>query len=90
MVAVCELATNSVRHANGRGVLQIWQEDDALVCEVSDRGQPARPLAAPELPEPHEEGGYGLWIASRLCDRIHVCHTENGSVIRLYMAIHAG
>jgi len=32
LLAVNELATNTVRHGGGRGVLRIWREPDALVC----------------------------------------------------------
>ena len=38
MLAVDELAANSIRHGGGRGVVRLWTEDGALVCDVRDRG----------------------------------------------------
>ena len=89
VLAVCELATNSVRHADGRGVLRIWREDGELVCEVADRGAPREPLTARPRPRPGQEGGYGLWIAEQLCDRLEARRTDNGTVVRVYMGLGA-
>jgi hypothetical protein len=38
VLAVDEVATNSLRHGGGRGTLRIWREDGAVVCEVCDDG----------------------------------------------------
>ena len=38
VTAVNEVASNSLRHAGGSGVLRIWPTGDSLVCEVSDDG----------------------------------------------------
>lgn len=89
VLAVCEVASNSVRHARGRGVLRIWQEGDVLICEVTDRGRPARPLAGRDRPEPGQEGGYGLWIAGKLCDEVRVLQSDAGTLTRLYMRVEA-
>ena len=47
---VSELVTNSVRHGGGRGVLRLWQEPDAFVCEIRDNGRFNRPLVDRERP----------------------------------------
>ena len=47
LVAINELTTNSVRHGGGGGVLHVWVEDDAIMCQVRDRGRIARPPARP-------------------------------------------
>ena len=44
VLAVNELATNSVRHAGGHGILRMWRDDGALLCEVRDRGRIDDPL----------------------------------------------
>lgn len=87
VLAVCEVATNSVRHAQGWGVLRVWQDGHVLICEVADRGRPDRPLAGREPPAPGQEGGYGLWIASRLCDRVEFVSTATRTVVRLHMRL---
>ena len=50
VLAVNELATNSMRHGGGRGLLSVWRENGTLLCEVHDRGHIADPLAGRELP----------------------------------------
>jgi anti-sigma regulatory factor (Ser/Thr protein kinase) len=90
VLAVCELATNSVRHADGRGVVRVWQEGRDLVCEVADRGLPEKPLSGHRRPLPGQENGYGLWIAEQLCDRLEARHTESGTAVRVYMGVGAG
>ena len=89
VVAVSEVATNSVRHADGRGVLRVWQDGQVLVCEVADRGRPDRPLVGRTPPMPGQQGGYGLWIANRLCDHVETLSTGSGTVIRLHMRLAA-
>ncbi|HEV3226867.1 MAG TPA: sensor histidine kinase, partial [Acidimicrobiales bacterium] len=39
VLAAHELASNSVRHAGGRGVLRMWNDAWTVVCEVSDCGR---------------------------------------------------
>jgi DcmR-like sensory protein/histidine kinase-like protein len=52
MLAVSELATNSVLHADGRGTVRVWREKHALVCEVRDGGRLVEPLLGRERPRP--------------------------------------
>ena len=44
VLAVNELATNSVRHGGGHGIVRVWRDEDALRCEVRDRGRIDDPL----------------------------------------------
>ena len=39
VLAVNEVASNSIAHGGGRGLLRVWQADDRIVCEVRDRGR---------------------------------------------------
>jgi anti-sigma regulatory factor (Ser/Thr protein kinase) len=39
VLAVNEIATNSVQHGGGRGELRAWREGASLVFEVCDQGQ---------------------------------------------------
>ena len=45
VVAVHEVAANSVRHAGGRGVLRTWNDGGGVTCEVRDPGHIVDPLA---------------------------------------------
>jgi anti-sigma regulatory factor (Ser/Thr protein kinase) len=87
VLAVNELATNSMRHGGGRGLLSVWRENGALLCEVHDRGRITDPLAGRELPPDVRGGGRGLWLVNHLCDLVQVRSSEAGNVIRLHMSI---
>jgi anti-sigma regulatory factor (Ser/Thr protein kinase) len=85
VLAANEIATNSVRYGGGRGVLRIWDEDDALVCEIRDAGLIDLPLAGRERPQPGQTSGFGLWLANHLCDLVQVRSDPAGTVVRLHM-----
>ncbi len=87
VLAVNELATNSVRHGGGAGVLRIWEEDPALVCEVADAGGIADPLAGRERPVSGQSGGHGLWLCNQLCDLVQMRTLAHGSVVRLHVRL---
>ncbi|MDP9295473.1 MAG: sensor histidine kinase [Actinomycetota bacterium] len=86
LLAADELVANSVRHAGGRGVLRIWQDGDALLCEVRDSGRIDLPLAGREQPAPTQESGFGMWLVNNLCDLVQVRTFPSGSVVRLHIA----
>ena len=85
LLAVNEVATNSLRHAGGAGVLRVWEEPHGLVCEVRDSGSFDRPLAGRERPVAGQLGGYGLWLANQLCDLVQIRSLPAGTVVRLHM-----
>lgn len=84
VLAVNEVAANSVVHAGGSGRLLAWREDRALICEVRDRGRIDIPLAGRVAPGPEQLGGCGLWIANQVCDLVQIRSTEGGSAVRLH------
>jgi anti-sigma regulatory factor (Ser/Thr protein kinase) len=85
LLAVNEVATNTVRHGGGRGLMLLWQEPGALVCEVRDEGRIAAPLVGRERPRVGQIGGYGLWVANQLCDLVQVRAYASGGAVRLHM-----
>jgi len=85
VLAVHEIATNSVRHGGGRGALRFWVEDDAVICEVRDSGRIAQqPLVGRVRPAIGQTGGWGLWLANQLCDLVQLRELPHGSVVRLH------
>lgn len=86
VVAANEVATNSVKYGGGTGVLRLWTEADAVVCQVDDRGVLREPLAGRSRPATDEEHGRGLWLVNRLCDLVQVRSTADGVTVRLYLA----
>lgn len=87
ILAVNEVATNSVRHGGGRGTLRTWRDHDRLVFEVRDGGLIDKPLAGRQRPVVGQEGGFGMWLVYQLCDLVQVRSFPEGSVVRIHMTV---
>jgi anti-sigma regulatory factor (Ser/Thr protein kinase) len=87
VLAVNEIATNSIRHGGGRGTLRVWQEDAALICEVRDSGHLDDPLAGRRRPSSSDCGGRGLWLANQVCDLVQLRSFAHGTVVRLHVRV---
>jgi anti-sigma regulatory factor (Ser/Thr protein kinase) len=85
VLAVNEAATNSVLHGGGQGVLRVWCESDAVICEVGDQGSIVAPLAGRKAPPHGNVGGHGLWLCNQLCDLVQIRAFSGGGVVRLHM-----
>jgi len=84
VLAAHELATNSVHHGGGVGVIGMWSDADAFVVEVRDPGLITDPLVGRELSPSLSESGRGVWMANQLCDLVQVRSAGTGTVVRLY------
>jgi len=89
VLAVSEVAANSVRHGGGTGTLRVWQENETLLCEVRDGGRIRSPLAGRVTPRPDQLSGRGLWLANQLCDLVQIRSDHAGTVVRLHMDLTA-
>jgi anti-sigma regulatory factor (Ser/Thr protein kinase) len=85
VLAVCEVATNSLQHGGGKGRLDIWDEGGELICAIRDDGHIHNPLVGRERPRPEQEHGRGLWLANQLCDLVQIRSDADGTDIRLRM-----
>jgi anti-sigma regulatory factor (Ser/Thr protein kinase) len=85
VLAVNELAANTLRHGGGRGTLRMWLDGETVVCEVRDRGRIEDALVGRERPETTTTGGRGLWMVNQLCDLTQVRSLPSGTVVRLHM-----
>ena len=85
VIAVSEVAANTVRHANSPGSLKIWYDTEEIVCQIQDDGVISDPQAGRRAPSLEEAGGHGLWIVRQLCDQVDLCSEEAGTTIRLHM-----
>ena len=90
VLAMREIAANSVRHAGGTGRLRVWVDGDDLVCELSDVGRISDPMVGRLRPRPESESGRGVWIANQLCDLVQIRTSDRGTVVRLRVALPAG
>jgi anti-sigma regulatory factor (Ser/Thr protein kinase) len=88
VLAVNEIATNSVRYGGGEGVLHLWSEPGALLAETRDTGSITSPLVGRELPPEDQAGGRGLWIANQICDLVQIRSSPAaGTVVRLHVLL---
>jgi anti-sigma regulatory factor (Ser/Thr protein kinase) len=87
VIAVSEVAANTVRHANSTGSMEIWSDANEIVCEIRDRGVITDPMAGRRPPPPGATGGHGLWLVRQVCDRVELHSDENGTVVRLHMLL---
>ncbi|MFD5538633.1 anti-sigma factor RsbA family regulatory protein [Streptomyces sp. NPDC127079] len=84
-LAATEVASNSIRHGGGQGVLRTWSEERRLVCEFRDAGYLEDPLAGRTMPTARQVGGRGLWLVHQLCDLVEIRSTpDEGTTIRLH------
>lgn len=89
VVAVNELAENTIVHSPAGGVIAVWGEPSVLVCQVDDQGYVADPLAGRIPPSATSEGGRGLLLANQLCDLVRIHTRPGGTSIRLHMDLAA-
>ncbi|MFI5048091.1 MAG: anti-sigma factor RsbA family regulatory protein, partial [Acidimicrobiia bacterium] len=87
VLAVHEVATNSVRHGGGAGVARLWRDDTWLVCEVHDEGHIRDPLTGRLAPRTDDVGGRGIWIANHLADLVQLRSSADGTTVRVHARI---
>jgi len=85
VVAVSELATNSIKHGGGRGVLRTWTEGGSVVVEVRDAGHITDSLAGRRRPAPDQRDGRGLWMVNELCDLVQLRSSRAGTTVRVHL-----
>ena len=83
VLAINELATNSIRHGGGGGALRAWREHDVLLCEVQDCGYIEDPHAGRHRPGPGAHSGRGLWLVNQLCDEVEIRSSPAGTSVRV-------
>jgi anti-sigma regulatory factor (Ser/Thr protein kinase) len=87
VLAVSEAAANTLRHAQSRGALSIWQDSREIVCEIRDDGVITDPLAGRRRPAPDAAGGHGLWLVHQVCDLVEMRSGGTGTTIRMHMSL---
>ncbi|WP_406289374.1 anti-sigma factor RsbA family regulatory protein [Embleya sp. NBC_00896] len=87
VLAIGEIAGNSIVHGGGHGTILLWTEDEHLVCEIHDTGHIVDPLAGRHRPTPDQHGARGLWIANQVCDLAQIRSTPAGTTVRLHLTL---
>jgi len=87
VIAVSELAANTLRHTEGHGSLHIWSSPGEVVCEVRDGGHIPDPFVGSIRPDSEAASGHGLWVVRQLCDAVNIQSDSGGTTIRLHMLL---
>lgn len=96
LVAATEVVTNALRHGAPPVVLRMWTDasdrEPALLCEVADAGHwppgagygllPPRPAG-----DSPSGGRFGLWAVRLLCSTVQIRTGDEGTVVRLRLAL---
>ncbi|MGH3565902.1 MAG: anti-sigma factor RsbA family regulatory protein [Pseudonocardia sp.] len=81
-----ELATNTILHSGGSGLLSIWAVDGHIVCQLEDGGRINDPLVGRRPPGPSKIG-HGLHAVHRVADLVRVHRDAHGTTVRVHVAI---
>jgi anti-sigma regulatory factor (Ser/Thr protein kinase) len=88
VLAIGELAGNTLLHTDGMGTATIWVTDDELIGQVHDNGQITDPLAGTLRPDPSDAGTRrGLWLVHQVSDLVQVQSGPAGTTIRVHMRL---
>jgi anti-sigma regulatory factor (Ser/Thr protein kinase) len=87
VLAVSEVAANTLRHTRSPGTLAIWHDEDKVVCEIHDEGTITDPFVGTRKPASGASGGHGLWLVRQVCDLVELTSDANGTTVRMHMAL---
>ncbi|MGH3408673.1 MAG: ATP-binding protein, partial [Streptosporangiaceae bacterium] len=83
VLAVGELAANTLRHTSGGGVVHAWSAPGEVVCQVTDQGRISDPLVGRRRPP--DASGLGIWVVHQLCDLVELRTGRSGTAVRVHM-----
>jgi anti-sigma regulatory factor (Ser/Thr protein kinase) len=85
VLAVGEVAANTVRHSPDGGIAHIWRSRAEVICQVTDNGRIGDPLAGRRRPP--GPSGLGLWVVHQVCDLVEMRTGRRGTTVRMHMAL---
>ncbi|MFI5492236.1 ATP-binding protein [Actinoplanes sp. NPDC051859] len=81
VLAVSELATNTLQHTTGGGRVRVFARSGTVVCDVVDQGP--LPDLNRHMPAADAVGGRGLAIVAQVCDDVETTAVADGTRVRL-------
>jgi anti-sigma regulatory factor (Ser/Thr protein kinase) len=90
VLAVSEIATNTVVHGRGRGSAAVWLAEGTFVCELRGPGRITDPMVGRVRPARGQMHGYGIWLANQFCDLVQIRSFDDATTVRLHLALDAG
>ena len=86
VIAIAELAANTLAHTSGPGAVTFWATADEIIGQVQDQGHIEDPLAGNVRPAPDAPGGgRGLWLVREVCDQVEIRSSQGGTTVRVHM-----
>jgi anti-sigma regulatory factor (Ser/Thr protein kinase) len=85
ILAVSELAANTIAHSASGGVIRAWSSSTELICQMEDAGHITDPLAGRRRQPADAYGGHGLWLVNQVCDLVETRSGPAGTTTRLHM-----
>ena len=86
VLAVSELAANTLAHTAGGGTAHIWTSGRELICQVHDDGWITDPMAGRKRPPP-DAPGQGLWVVNHVCDLVERRSGPAGTTTRMHFRL---
>jgi anti-sigma regulatory factor (Ser/Thr protein kinase) len=85
VLAVSEVAANTLQHTQAPGTLHVWQAGDEIICQVTDSGQIADPLVGRRRPAADSFRHGGLWVVNQVCDLVELRSGPDGTTVRMHI-----
>jgi anti-sigma regulatory factor (Ser/Thr protein kinase) len=85
LMAVNEVATNTLQYGAGQGHIRLWAQETTIICEITDPGYLSAPFPGYLPPGPAAARGHGLWVVRQLCDLVEIRTGLPGTRIRLHI-----
>ena len=86
VLAVNEIAANTLGHTSSGGTLQVWHDAAEILCQVQDHGWISDPLAG-RVKRPPDGRGHGLFLVNQLCDLVELRTGQAGTTARMHMGL---
>jgi anti-sigma regulatory factor (Ser/Thr protein kinase) len=86
VLAVSELAANTLTHTDGGGTAHIWTSGHEIICQVHDGGWITDPMAGRKRPPPDADG-QGLWVVNDVCDLVETRSGPAGTTTRVHVRL---
>jgi anti-sigma regulatory factor (Ser/Thr protein kinase) len=87
VLAVSEVAANTLRHTEQPGTLCVWRSDGEIICQITDSGQITDPLAGRRRPAADSFRHGGLWVVNQVCDLVELRSGPDGTTVRMHVRL---
>jgi anti-sigma regulatory factor (Ser/Thr protein kinase) len=86
VLAVSEVAANTLRHSGGQGEFLAWHTADEVICEIRDGGTLTDPLVGRRRPD-QLGPGHGLWVVNQVCDLVELRTSPAQTIVRMHLSV---